>query len=117
MRGITSRMASAIGAAMILAAASPAAARAQRPAPRARVEAQWMGRRAAARPLVRWRFARPGMAMAWRRGYARGWVVARHPMLAARWQRVYAARAARGRLYGRFWERRRLDRMGARWWL
>jgi len=118
VRRITSRIGSAIGAAMILACAAPAAARAQQPVPQPRAAAQWLGRRAAARQMLRWRMARPRMALGWRRGYARGWAAAaRHPFLAARWQRGYTARVARARMYGRFWERRRLARMGARWWL
>ena len=71
-----------------------------------------MGRRAAARQLLRWRFARARMAS--RGAYARGYLVAGHPL---RWQRAYLARATRGRLYGRFWNRQRLGRMGRRWWL
>ena len=113
---ITSRLRAAIGAAMILACASPVTARAQRPLPpgRARAEAQWLGRRAAARRMGRWQVAaRPRMALAWRSGYTRGWVAARHPMLAARWQRTWYPRAAaRERLYGRYLERRRFPRMG-----
>jgi len=118
VRRITSRIGSAIGAAMILAGAFPAASRAQQPAAQPRAEAQWLGRRASARQMLRWRIAHPRMArLAWRRGYARGYVAARHPLLAAQWRRASFARAARGRRYGRFWERRRLGRMGARWWL
>ena len=100
---------------MILACALPLTARAQQPAARPRVEAQWMGRRAAARQLPRWRFARAPMG--WGRGYARGSFAARRPAFAARWQRAYLVRAARGRMYGRFWDRQRMGRMGRRWWL
>jgi hypothetical protein len=100
---------------MIIACGSPLTARAQQPAQRPRIEAQWMGRRAAARQLLRWRYGRAGVA--WRSGYVRGYAAARHPFLAARWQRAYTARAMRGRLYGRFWDRQRLGRMGRRWWL
>ena len=119
MGQITSRIRAAIGAAMLVVCAMPVTARAQRPVPRGRagVEAQWLGRRAAARRMVRWQVAaRPRMAMAWRMGYSRGWVAARHPMLAARWQRArYPRAAARERLYGRYLERRRFPRMGRRW--
>jgi hypothetical protein len=100
---------------MILACASPLVARAQQPAARPRVEAQWMGRRAAARQMLSWRFARARTA--WRRGHARGAFAARRPVLAARWQRASLARAARGRMFGRFWDRQRVGRMGRRWWL
>ncbi len=114
MRRIATRVASAVGAAMILAG-SPVGARAQQPAARPRAEAQWRGRRAAARQMARWQMAHPRLALAWRRGYARGYVAARHPMLAARWRQAHYGRVARGRLYGRFLERRRRGRMGGRW--
>jgi len=115
VRRITSRLASAIGAAMILAA-SPVGARAQQPVPRPRAEAQWMGRRAAARTMVRWRISHPRMAVAWRRGYARGFAIGRYPFRSMAWRGAYGRGFARTRLYGRFWERRRLGRMGARRW-
>ena len=115
MRRITTRIRSAIGAAMILACALPVGARAQQSAPRSRSAAQWLERRAAARQMLRWRMAHPRMAVVtWRRGSSRGWVAGRYPRAAA-WQRAYARSIARSRLYGRYWERRRVGRMGGRW--
>ena len=116
MRCIVSRIRAAFGAAMVVALASPVAAHAQRPATQARVEAQWLERRGATRQWARWRMARrPLAAVAWRRGYARGFAMGRYPVRAAVWRRAYGRSLARGRLYGRFWERQRLGRMGARW--
>jgi hypothetical protein len=119
VRHITSRLGAAIGAAVILASAAPATAGAQQPTPRPRAEAQWLTRRGAARQMARWRVVHRPMATAWRRGYARGWMAARRPMRAAAWRGAYGLRHARGfvraRMYGRFWERQRLGRMGARW--
>jgi hypothetical protein len=115
VRRITSRFASAIGAAMILAA-SPMGARAQQPVPQPRAEAQWMGRRAAARTMVRWRISHRRMAVAWRRGYARGFAVGRYPLRSMAWRGVSGRGFARTRLYGRFWEGRRLGRRSGRRW-
>jgi hypothetical protein len=119
VRHITSRLGAAVGAVMILASASPPTARAQQPAARPRAAAQWLGRRAAAPQMLRWRMVHRPMATAWRRGYARGWMAGRHPMRAATWRGAYGRRYARGfaraRLYSRFWERQRLGRMGTRW--
>jgi hypothetical protein len=115
VKRVTSRIRSAIGAAMILACASPVGAQAQQPAARPRSEAQWLERRAAARQMLRWRMAHPRMAaVTWRRGYSRGWVAGRYPRAAA-WQRSYARSIARSRVYGRYWDRRRFGRMGGRW--
>ena len=114
MRGITSRIRSAIGAAMILACAFPVGARAQQSAPRPRSEAQWPERRAAARQMLRWSLAHPRMAaLTWRRGNARGWVAGRYPPAA--WRHAYGRSFTRSRLHGRYWDRRRLGRMGGRW--
>ena len=117
MRHLTSRIRAAIGAAMVLACASPATGRAQQPLPvRARAEAQWLGRRAAARRMMGWRMARPRAAFAWGARFRRGWMAAPRPMLASRWQRAWHPRvAARERLYGRYLERRRFTRIGRRW--
>jgi hypothetical protein len=116
VRHITSRIRAAIGAAMIVAFASPVAAHAQRPAARVRVEAQWLEGRGASRPLMRWRMVHRRMAVAaWHRGYARGFTMGRYPVRASIWRRAYGQGFARGRLYGRFWERQRLGRMGGRW--
>lgn len=116
MRHITSRIRAAIGAAMIVAFASPAAAHAQRTPARIRVEAQWLEGLGADRQLMHWQMAHRRMAVAaWHRGYARGFAMGRHPLRAVSWQRVYGRGFNRGRLYGRFWERQRMGRMGGRW--
>ena len=115
MRHITSRIRAAIGAAMIVAFASPVAAQNPRPRAEARVEARWMDGRGAGR-LIGWRMARARMAgVAWHRGYARGFAAGRHPFRAMAWRGASCRGFARARLYGRFWERRRLGRMGGRW--
>ena len=116
MRQITSRIRAAIGAAMVLAFASPAAAHAQRAPARIRVEAQWLEGRGGGRQLLRWRMAHRRMVVAsWHRGYARGFAIGRYPARASAWQQSYGRSLARGRLYGRYWERQRLGRMGGRW--
>jgi hypothetical protein len=112
-----SRIRAALGAAMVIAIASPVAAHAQRPAARVRVEAQWLERRGATRQWLRWRMARrPLAAVEWRRGYARGYAMGRLPLRANGWGQAYYSRGSvRARMYGRFWDRRRLGRMGRRW--
>jgi hypothetical protein len=114
-----SRIRAALGAAMVIAIASPVAAHAQRPAARVRVEAQWLERRGATRQWLRWRVARrPLAAVAWRRGYARGFAMGRFPLRAGTWGQAYYSRSrgsVRARMYGRFWDRRRVGRMGGRW--
>jgi hypothetical protein len=79
-----------MGAAMIVAFASPA--RAQQPPPpvQTRVEAQWLEGRGAGRQLIRWRMARRRLAVAaWRRGYLRGWAAGRFWHGAAPARRFY----------------------------
>jgi len=117
VRRIVSRIRAALGAAMIVALASPAAAHAQRPAARVRVEAQWLERRGATRQWLRWRMARrPLAAVAWRRGYAPGFAMGRFPLRgASRGQAAYSRGSVRARMYGRYWDRRRIGRMGGRW--
>ncbi len=112
-----SRIRAAIGAAMVIGIAMPAAAHAQRPAARARVEAQWLERRGATRQWLRGRMARrPLAAVAWRRGYARGFAMGWFPLRANGWGQAYYGRGSvRARMYGRFWDRRRVGRMGGRW--
>ncbi len=111
MRHLTSRIRAAIGAAMIVTCALPVTARAQAPVRReARAQARWFDGRGA-RQALRWRVAR-ARVVGWRHGYARGYVAGRYPALAARWRWAYHSRAARARLYGRYWERRH---MGGRW--
>ena len=95
MKHFTTRVRAAIGAAMIVAFAVPAAAQNPQPPARARAEAQWLDG-------VRWqRMGGRRMAtMAWRRGYvrgyARGWESAR-----LRAWRGYARAVPRGRLHAR----------------
>ncbi len=78
MRQVTSRVRAAIGAAAVIVCAVPATARAQQAPNQARVEARWFDGRGPARPLIRWRMARARTAaVAWRMGYARGFVAGR----------------------------------------
>ena len=116
MRHITSRIRAAIGAAMIVACASPAAAHAQRAPARVRVEAQWLDGRGAGRQMMHRRMVHRRMAVAaWHRGYARGFALGRYPARASAWRWSYGQGLGRGRLYGRFWERQRIGRMRGRW--
>ncbi len=92
MRHLTTKIRAAVGAAMIVAFASPAAAqRPQAPVQTARFEAQWLENRGPGRQMVRWRVARGRMAaVAWRRGYARGYMAGRFGYRAAFARRPYA---------------------------
>lgn len=95
MRHSTSRIRAAIGAAMIVAFASPALA--QRPAPVARVraEAQWIDG-------ARWHQmgVRRAAARAWRHGYIRGFQRARAGFGSRAWH-GYARPVPRARFHTR----------------
>jgi hypothetical protein len=115
VRGITSRIRAALGAAMIVAFAAPVAAHAQRPPARVRVEAQWLEGRGAGRQIMYRRMVHRRMAAAaWHRGYARGFALGRCPVRSSVWRWSNGRGLARGRLYGRFWERQRIGRMRGR---
>ena len=100
MTGITARVRAALGAAMIVAFASPAAAQRPQAPVRTRAEAQWLENRGPGRQLVRWRMAhRRFAAVTWRRGYARGFAAGRAWYGGAGIHRAWARGYAPSRIY------------------